>query len=260
MTMNLLNHKMWVIVPTYNEERTIRATLQALRAVCPDVSVLVIDDGSTDQTHAQILGTSVYYYRHSKNRGQGAALLTGIQIAERHGARAIVTFDADGQHDPNDINKISEPIINGRAKIALGSRFKDHTSARQIPFLRRIILKAGVIATRWTFGIPFTDVHNGLRCIEIKTAVGLNLEQPRMAHATEILWKIKQQGLDFVEVPVTIHYSPYSIRKGQSNWAAIGHLRDLLRTRFLDFRAISSPSHPDHWNEVKSHEAHLQMV
>ena len=212
-----INSKIFIVVPAYNEATSIKKVTDQLFEHYSNI--VVIDDGSTDSTSELLEDSNVYHLRHMVNRGQGAAIQTGIEFALQVGADIIVTFDADGQHDVEDIHAIVEPILTGDCDLTLGSRFLGRTY--NIPRSRKLILKAGILFTRVVSGIRVTDVHNGLRAFSRQSAKSLFISMDRMGHASEILDQIKKKGLKYREVPVTIHYSPYSLGKGQSSWNAL---------------------------------------
>jgi glycosyltransferase involved in cell wall biosynthesis len=164
--------------------------------------------------------------QHPFNLGQGAALQSGIDLALAHGAAVIVTFDADGQHGVGDISRLAEALGEEKADFVLGSRFLEASS--NIPPLRRLLLKAATAFTRITTGLRLTDAHNGLRAMTRRGAVAIRLRQNRMAHASELLAQIGASGLHYAERPVTIHYSAYSIAKGQKTSDAVVILLDLF--------------------------------
>ena len=151
----------WVVVPAYNEGPRLAPTLRDLCAAYPNV--VVVDDGSRDDTAAVALQANVWLLRHVLNRGQGAALQTGIDFALQHGAGAVVTFDADGQHDVRDIAVLLQPLRAGQADVVLGSRFLGQTVG--LPLSRRLVLKLGVLFTRCVSRVRVTDAHNGLRAL-----------------------------------------------------------------------------------------------
>lgn len=219
----------WIIVPAYNEASRIACTLQTLLPLYPQV--VVIDDGSTDNTSQAAHDAGAWVLRHEVNSGQGAALQTGLDFALRQGARYIVTFDADGQHDPDDIERLLAPLTQGNAEVALGSRFLGQTV--NMPFTRKLILKAGVLFTRIVSNIKVTDAHNGLRAFTRQAASQLRLIQDRMAHASEILDQIRRHQLRYVEVPVTIRYSAETLAKGQTSMQAVKIAGELLLGRMI---------------------------
>jgi glycosyltransferase involved in cell wall biosynthesis len=224
-----VNGDVWIVIAAYNEGRRLGDTLSGL---CRHyANVAVVDDGSRDNTSAVAMRHPVWVLRHAINCGQGAALQTGIDFAVRHGAGILVTFDADGQHSPDDIPELLEPIRARLADVALGSRFLGKTVG--LPWTRWLVLKLGVLFTRVFSRIRVTDTHNGLRALSRSAAQQIRITQNRMAHASEILDQIRQHGLRFCEVPVTIHYSQATLEKGQSSWNALRIVGQLLLGRFI---------------------------
>jgi glycosyltransferase involved in cell wall biosynthesis len=167
--------------------------------------------------------------RHVVNLGQGAALATGIQYALGQGAQVLVTFDADGQHDPADIRKLVEPVIAGEADVALGSRFL--AGALGVPRRRRMLLKIAILFTGLTDHIWLSDAHNGLRALSASAARQIRITQNRMAHASEIVSEIARLKLRYVEVPVQVRYTDYSQHKGQRATDALNIMIELLEER-----------------------------
>jgi glycosyltransferase involved in cell wall biosynthesis len=219
----------WIVVAAYNESRRLPATLHSLCARFPNV--VVVDDGSSDRTADVVLSTTAWLLRHPFNCGQGAALRTGIQFALQRGAGVIVTFDADGQHDPAEIERLVAPVSESSADVALGSRFRGE--AIGIPWTRRLVLLGGVLFTRLFSGVRVTDAHNGFRAFSREAAQRIDFTQDRMAHASEILDQIRAHHLRFCEVPVTIRYTQESLAKGQSSWNAIKIVAQLLLGRLM---------------------------
>ena len=221
--------KVFVVLPAFNEGGSIASVVSEVRGLYPNV--VVVDDGSQDDTARKALTVGAVVLRHPINRGQGAALQTGITYSLEADADYVVTFDSDGQHLPEDLARLLAPLLAGEAEIALGSRFIGR--AEGIPWQRRLLLRAAVLFTRIASGTPVTDAHNGLRAFTRHAASQLNLQMDRMAHASEILDQIRHMRLPFVEVPVTIRYTEYSLAKGQRSGAALRVLFDYLVGRLL---------------------------
>ncbi len=221
--------RVFVVIAAYNEAPVIGAVVTAVRRAA--YFAVVVDDGSTDATGEIAACAGALVVTHPVNLGQGAALQTGLDYALAHGAEIVVTFDADGQHRAPDIASLIDALSANQADYALGSRFLGRTV--NLPRARRLMLAAAVWFTRLTTGLALTDTHNGLRAMTRRGAARIRLKQNRMAHASEILHQIAQSGLAYVEVPVTIEYSAYSLGKGQpvSEWIAI--LIDLFARRML---------------------------
>ena len=200
-----------VVIPAYNEAAVIGQVISQVKTKA--TKVIVVDDGSVDRTSTAAQEAGATVLRHFINRGQGAALQTGINFALKSGADIIVTFDADGQHQAAEIDKIIEPLLLGKAEAALGSRFLDRSN--KIPALRRVVLKLATIFTKLYTGLSISDTHNGFRAFSRRAAELIEIRQDGMAHASEIIEQIRKYHLRFVEVPVEIIYSEYSLQKGQ---------------------------------------------
>lgn len=226
--------KVIAIVPAYNEAAQIASVVTALASQVSET--IVIDDGSHDQTSqlAQQAGATVL--RHLINRGQGAALETGRQAALFRGADIIIHFDADGQHDVNDIKTLIAPILQGEVDVVLGSRFLGQVV--NLPFSKAVVLKLGVIFMYIFSGLRLTDSQNGIRAFSRRAAERITINHTDMAHASEILDTLAVSGLRYREVPVTVHYTPYSVahaHQGASN--AINIVRRLVVATFFSSRS-----------------------
>jgi polyprenyl-phospho-N-acetylgalactosaminyl synthase len=219
-----LRGQVYVVIPAYNEGTVIFRVVSDVKRA--GYSVVVIDDGSSDTTAEQARAAGATVIKHPFNLGQGAALQSGIEYALAHAAECVVTFDADGQHRVSDISRLTEALVRERADFALGSRFLGE--APDLPPLRRLVLHAATAFTRLTTGLQLTDTHNGLRAMTRRGASVIKLRQNRMAHASECLAQIARSGLRYVEQPVTIEYSAYSLAKGQRVRDAVHILLDLF--------------------------------
>jgi glycosyltransferase involved in cell wall biosynthesis len=224
-----IRRKLFVVIAAYNEAAVIGRVVRELRAVYPNV--VVVDDGSSDDTWRSAREGGATVLRHALNRGQGAALQTGISYALREGAELVVTFDADGQHRVQDVAALAGPIARGEVEICLGSRFLADAGA--VPFRRRLLLAAAIVFTRMTSGLKLSDAHNGLRAFSRRAASCIDIQLDRMAHASELIDQIRSSGLSYCEVPVRIHYTDYSLAKGQRSSAALRVAWDYLIGRLL---------------------------
>ena len=217
----------FVVIAAYNEARAIGRVLADLAPL--PYRIVVVDDGSADETAEVAARAGAEVLRHPINLGQGAALQTGIDYALLRGATHVVTFDADGQHRAEDIAALIAALSAHDADFALGSRFRG--AAVDLPPVRRLMLRAATAFTRLTTGLDVTDAHNGLRAMTRRGAARIRLRQNRMAHASEILHQVAASGLRYVEVPVTIQYSRYSLAKGQRVSEFVVILLDLFARR-----------------------------
>lgn len=218
------------MVPAYNEAKVIGDVLATLARL--PYSVVVVDDGSSDDTFQVARKYPVTVLHHVCNLGQGAALQTGFEyVAAQPGARFVITFDSDGQHDPDDIEALLAPLRAGTHDVALGTRFARRGRALAIPPLKRLVLRLGVWFTRLTSGLDLTDTHNGFRALTVEAASQMHLTQRYMAHASEILSRIAALELRYCEVPITLRYTTYSLQKGQTVMQALNILWDIAASR-----------------------------
>jgi glycosyltransferase involved in cell wall biosynthesis len=217
----------WIVIPAFNEGGMIARTIQSIARWLPNV--VVVDDGSTDDTGPEAERAGARVVRHCVNLGQGAALGTGIRYALLNGARTVVTFDADGQHRPEDIDVLLRRREETGADVVLGSRFLGSTV--NMPTSRRWLLRAATLYTRLTTGLELTDAHNGLRLLTRRAAKQLRIRQNRMAHASELLDWLASSDLKVVEAPVNIVYTDYTLAKGQNAFSSLNILWDLWSSR-----------------------------
>lgn len=221
----------FVIIPAYNETEVIAATVTPLLA--EGYEVVVVNDGSTTAVQRYLKDLSVHYLAHAINLGQGAALQTGIEYVKQFKPDYVVHFDADGQHNFEDIKHFITALEAANADIVLGSRFLNEQTARAIPWRRKVLLKTARMVN-WIFtGLLLTDAHNGFRVFRGAVIDRLPLTENRMAHATEILRLIKKNGLRYVEVPTHVSYTQYSMAKGQRAWGSLHILIDLFYHCFI---------------------------
>ncbi len=223
--------EVYITIPLYNDAKMITKVIKDLNSHGYN-NIVVVDDGSKDNGYDVVRkNTNAVVTKHVINRGQGAALQTGMEIALKKGARYIVHFDSDGQHDVKDLDRMLKTLIEGNYDIVLGSRFLQEND---IPLSKRIILKGGIIFTYILSRIWLTDVHNGLRVMTSDTAKKLDITHDRMEHASEILDKVKVLDLKYKEVPVTVHYTEYSMSKGQSIFNSINIAFKLILSKIKE--------------------------
>ena len=192
-----------IVVPAYDEEGGIREVLRRVskEILGYEVKIVVVDDGSTDATAEITRQEGFPIVTHVVNRGQGDALRTGFQIAQRERADIVVNLDADGQYKPEEIERLVEPIIENRADFVLGSRFmgfyEEAGSVRHVGvvFFSRLIS----ILT----GVKISDCTNGFRAIRVSELHKLDLREDRF-NATEIILEGLKNKLRFEQVPVTM--------------------------------------------------------
>ena len=213
--------KIVIVVPVFNESAVIYKVLKAIPKKIKGVSkigVIVVNDGSTDKSQFEVERAGFITVNHVINRGLGAAIKTGMAYARAKKADIMVTFDGDGQHDPFDIQKIILPIIQKKADLVLGSRFK---KLKKAPLDRYFLNWFANFITLLLYGVATTDSQSGLRAFSKKALKLIDFKGERMDFSSEILLEAKRNNLKIAEVPIRAIYTEYSRKKGQSNLNAI---------------------------------------
>ncbi len=224
-----LREKVYICIAAYHEGAVIDEVVRKVVPIYPNV--VVVDDGSSDDTYEQAQKNAPHVLRHIINRGQGASLQTGITYAIQQGAEYIVTFDADGQHRIEDVEKLVQPIESGEADVCYGSRFLGETI--NMPTSKRYVLKAGILFSRIVHRVKVSDAHNGLRCLSRASAKRMTITMDGMAHASEFISFVRRLNLRMKEIPVQIRYTEHSLAKGQKAINAVKIVADYFLGRIL---------------------------
>ncbi|MEA2314892.1 MAG: hypothetical protein QOI03_1584 [Solirubrobacteraceae bacterium] len=216
-----------IVIPAYNEAENLEELLPRMPSEVDGarVAVLVIDDGSSDDTAGTALRAGAAVARLPSNRGGGAALRAGYALMVRAGARVIVTMDADGQHRPEDLASLVAPVLGRRAQLVQGSRILG--SAERGTFAREHGIDLFNRLVRVLTGVRVTDCSNSFRAIDTRLLPELELLQPQF-HAAEFLIEAITRGFSFEEVPVSVlrrkhgrSKKPATLRYGYGFLAAV---------------------------------------
>lgn len=202
-------------VPAYNEHKTIAAVLDSFPKTMKNlaaVDVLVVDDGSTDQTGAIARDNGVLVARHLINRGLGGALRTIFSFAKKKQYDYLITFDADGQHAAKDLSRVIAPLFSNDSDVVVGSRWRENKRA---PRLRVIVNKLANLATYLFFGIATSDSQSGFRAFNKKAIGCIRVSADGMDVSSEFFKEIYHHRLRYQEVAIDPIYTKYSQRKGQ---------------------------------------------
>lgn len=214
------------IVPIYNEATVIEDCIADLRTIFSNI--LVIDDGSTDDSASKAKKSGAQVIRHALNVGQGLAISTGFKwVQGQNKFKNIVTFDGDGQHIAHDALRLVEELENSSLDIVFGSRFLGYEKSNT-PAMKRIILKIVTKITNILTGIKLSDAHNGLRALTVEASKVVELTQAGMAHASQMISLTRQANLKYHEIPVNVLYTSYSTKKGQSILNSVNIVADLV--------------------------------
>lgn len=226
-----------IIIPAYNESKTIREVVQRALALCQHV--IVIDDGSIDGTADEIADLPVVLLRNDRNSGKAASLWRGMQYAMNRGASAVISLDGDGQHEPEDIPRFLEMARKYPNHIIIGSRLADR---RAIPARRYYANRVANFLISWAAGYYIKDSQSGFRLypasllrnpkLRVSTTYGFVLE-------SEILIEAARRGVYSLNLPISAIYKPTS---------RASHFRpvlDIVRIgRMLAWRLISRGLYP----------------
>ena len=194
--------KITIGLPAYNEEKNIASVITKLKKITD--SIIVCDDGSSDMTSEISKNLGAIVISHKKNMGYGAALRTIFQKSVELDSDILVTFDADGQHRIEDINKILQPLENNEADVVIGSRFLDNKS--KVPNYRKIGIKVITQVTNASLKKKLTDSQSGFRSYNKQALSQISPSEMGMGISTEILIKASSKGLRIAEIPITVLY------------------------------------------------------
>lgn len=215
--------KISVVVPAYNEAKRIGLVLDGLKGL--RLPVVVVDDGSRDQTFEVASQYPATVLRHRVNLGKGAALKTGCEAAFRLGSDAVIMMDADGQHKIEDLTKFISILKSGTYDIIFGAR----ELSRGTPLVRRLGNKFASFLISFLFGIYVSDLLCGYRALSKKAYKKINLGSMGYGVETEMVVESGRAGLKHCEVPVeTVYYDKF---KGVTIIDAFGVFINVLRWR-----------------------------
>ena len=218
-------------IPAFNEEKNIGKVIVTLKKITNDI--IVCDDGSNDLTKEIAEGLGVKVISHTKNMGYGEAIKSIFNEAKKKEADILVTFDADGQHRPEDIMSLTKPIIDQEAEVVIGSRFlKNETN---MPKYRKIGVKVLTKVTNMSIKENLTDSQSGLRAYQKKVLQNISLTDSGMGISTEILIKSHQKEFRIVEVPIQILYG-----KNTSTHNPVSHGTSVLLST-IKYTSIQHP-------------------
>ena len=223
--------KITIGIPAYNEEKNIASIITELKKITD--SIIVCDDGSSDMTSEISKNLGAVVISHKKNMGYGAAINSIFQKSKEMKSDLLVTFDADGQHRVEDIEKVVEPIKNNVADLVIGSRFLDEKS--HIPNYRKIGIKVITQITNASIKKKLTDSQSGFRAYNKQVLSQISPSDMGMGISTEILIKSSSKGLRIMEVPITVLYEG-----GTSTHNPVSHGTSVLIST-IKFTSIAHP-------------------
>lgn len=227
-----MDFRVAAVIPAYNEERFIGSVVLKTRRYV-DI-VIVIDDGSSDDTAEIAEAAGAIVVRHNSNRGKGAALNSGFQKARELNAEVVALLDGDGQHRPEDIPDVITPVVNGEADMVIGSRYLTRTS--EVPFYRKVGQHVVTFLTNTSSGIPATDSWSGFRAFSHHALECIHFREGGWGVDPEFQFQARQHKLRVVEVPIVALYEekakrnplPHGIKTVNAILRLTGQHRPLL--------------------------------
>jgi glycosyltransferase involved in cell wall biosynthesis len=233
-----------VVIPAYDEEACVGAVIDAIPGTYCGLAVdtIVVDDGSRDATSDVARRHGALVARREPNGGQGAAFQIGYRIAREHGARFIVTLDADGQWDPADVPAVLEPVVNGEADFVLGSRVLGDSETRARFRSLGVRVYSGLV--RLLTGARVTDTSSGLRAMVAELTAVVPQHEPQY-QASELLLGALACGYRVAERPVVMHErTAGESKKGHDVLYGLRYGRVLVRTWWRTRRSLASAARP----------------
>jgi glycosyltransferase involved in cell wall biosynthesis len=196
--------KILICIPAYNEAKTISDIVNKSKRYAD--SVIVYDDGSTDDTYEAANSAGAIVIRNAKNNGYGVAIRSLFQAAKEQNADIMVTLDSDGQHNPDQIPQLIEPLLKQGFDIVIGSRFLNSNDKEKVPRYRSFGIRTITKLTQAASYGGITDSQSGFRAYNRNALSKINLFEDGMAVSVEILLRAKEKNLSTTEVPITINY------------------------------------------------------
>lgn len=225
-----------VVIPAYNEGKILKSVLENAKLVFDKsdkylIDIVVVNDGSSDNTSEQAKKAGVIVIDHILNTGAGGATSTGLSYAKQKNYDIAATMDADGQHNPEDVMRGIDEIIKQKADLLIGSRLIDNKGMSKL----KLIGNRGLsFITLVLFGINSTDSQSGLRIYSRTALEKLRWKTSGYEFCSEMLWRAKQSGLIIGEYPIKAVYTEYSKSKGQNNWNGVNIVKSLIKRRIAE--------------------------
>lgn len=230
------NIRVAIVIPAYNESKVIKSVVREINSKFAnsskyEYSIIVVDDGSKDNTVQEAQAGGAIVIGHILNTGSGGATATGLSYADQKNFDIAVTMDGDGQHHAEDVLNGVQTLVKDGGDLLIGSRLLDTTGMSRA----KIIGNKGLsFITYLLFGISVTDSQSGLRVFSKKALTELKWKTSGYEFCSEMLWRAKQQGLNIQEYPIRAIYTDYSRAKGQNNWNGFNIIKSLLMRRLME--------------------------
>lgn len=223
----------YIIIPAYNEETRVQPVIEAIAE--KGFKMVIVNDGSSDNT-LEVLKESqrkfpknIHIYNHIINRGVGMAMQTGFEAVLKYNPRFIVNIDADGQHSVDDLEKVMEPLITGRAQAVIGVR-----PLKDMPKSRNIANAIMNLLTRIFYGVNVSDSQTGFRALTIEALNQITINARGYLISSEFIREINDNNIPFEEVTIQTIYTPETQSKGTNYKVAIKILLQMMKHKLFD--------------------------
>lgn len=196
-----MSERLLVLIPAYNEQAEIRQVVSSVRNTIPHADVLVVDDGSMDNTAQEAKSAGAFVVRHPFNLGIGGAVQTGLKFAQQEDYDIVIRLDGDGQHNPSDIPLLCSILQAGHVDVVIGSRFLCKTGRMHIPFLRRLGICIFALLVSLLTGSRATDTTSGFFAMNRRAVEALVTYIPQDYPEVESRIVLHKAGLTTLELP-----------------------------------------------------------
>lgn len=223
----------YIIIPAYNEETRVRPVIEQIAEL--GYNMIIVNDGSSDNTLNVLKSvqkkypSQIHIYSHVYNRGVGLAMQTGFEAVLKFKPKYIVNIDADGQHDVNDISKVLEPLISGRAEAVIGAR-----PLKDMPLTKNFANSVMNILTRLFYNVNVSDSQTGFRALTINALNKISINAQGYLISSEFIREINDNNIPFEEVVIRTIYNEETQHKGTNFKVGIKIMLIMIKHRLFD--------------------------
>ena len=226
--------KLSVVIPVFNEEKTIEETIKKVQDIDIDKEIIIVDDCSTDKTRhiiENLKASNIKVLFHDKNSGKGRSLRTGFKHAT---GDIVIIQDADLEYDPEEYQRLIEPIVKGHADVVYGSRLSGGRPQRTYMFWHKMGNNFLTLLTDILYNTTLTDMETGYKVFKREVIENIDIKSKDFAVEPEITAKIFKKKYRVYEIPISYYGRDYSEGKKIRWWHGIGAIWALIKYRFID--------------------------
>ena len=218
-----------VLIPAYNEEKNLERVIENLKKKAPQFDYIIINDGSTDHTEELCRKKQYHYISLPVNLGLTGAMQTGMKYAKEKNYDMAIQFDADGQHSVDDLERVLEPLIAGRAEAVIGVR-----SLKDMPKSKNFGNSVMNILTHIFYGVNVSDSQTGFRALTRSALDKISINAQGYLISSEFIREINDNNIPFEEVTIETIYTPETQAKGTNYKVGIKILFTMIRHKLFD--------------------------